>query len=172
MCRTRALVAGGIGALALLIGGVSPAAADTSGNTVATFTLAAGTIDIGVQPNAALTNGNAGDTLVTGNLGDVTVTDGRGNLLGWTTSAASTTFTGNTGTTSLGVLYDSGAITKTGVVTVVGTPKPLTALAVPVVVGTVVTGNNTATWNPGLTVTLPPTSLAGNYSGTITTSVV
>lgn len=50
--------------------------------------------------------------------------------------------------------------------------KTLTGTAVQVVGGTVVVGNNTATWNPTLTVTLPSSSTMGNYTGTITTSLL
>ena len=72
----------------------------------------------------------------------------------------------------MAVTYSSGAITKTGVVTTASSGVvALTALPLPVVLGTVVLPNNTASWNPALTVALPPTSLAGTYSGTINTLV-
>lgn len=165
-------LSGAVGAIALLGATALPASAATTGDTDTTFSLAGGTIDIAVQPTAALTNGNSGATSVTGALGNVTVTDSRGAVLGWTASAASTSFTSDTGTTSTAVTYSSRAITKTGTVTTASSgPVALTGTAAPVVVGTLVAGNNTATWNPGVSVTLPPTSLAGNYSGTITTSV-
>jgi hypothetical protein len=64
-------------------------------------------------------------------------------------------------------------VNKTGEVTVQGTPENvlLAAAPSPVVTGSSVVGNNTASWNPMLKVNLPSNSLAGNYSGTITTSV-
>jgi len=174
MNKPRAIVASAIGALALLAGAVSPAAA-APGDTVTTFTLGGGTLSIAVQPTAALTNGNAGDVAVTGNLGPVSVADSRGNVLGWTASATSTTFVGGAGsnpTTSTLVVYSAGTITKTGVVPTLGLPAvPLVGVAAPVVTGTVVLGNNTAAWNPTLAVTLPSTSLAGQYTGTVNTSV-
>ena len=173
MNKPRAFLAGGLGALALLAGGVSPAMA-APGDTVTTFTLGAGTLAVAVQPTAALTDGDAGAVLVSGNLGPVTVTDSRGNILGWVASAKTTTFVSNTtpSTTSVAVAYSAGTITTTGiVVTTSSGVVPLTALPLPVVLGTVALGNNTASWNPALTVALPPTSLAGLYTGTVTTSV-
>ena len=172
MSKTRAIIAGGLSGFAILTVSALPASAAQTGDTTTTFTLAAGTLGIVVAPTAALTNGSSGATSVSGNLGDVTVTDSRGNVLGWTASAASTAFTGDTGTTSTAVTYNSGTVTKTGTVTTasLGTVA-LTTTAAPVVTGTLVVGNNTATWDPTLTVTLPPSSLAGDYTGTVTTSV-
>ena len=172
MSRTRALIAGGIGTVALLSGGTLPASAAVTGDTTTTFTLAAGTLDIVVPATAALTNGSSGATSVSGSLGGVTVTDSRGNVLGWNVSAAATPFTSNTGTTSTAVSYSSGTVSKTGIVTTasLGTVA-LTTTPASVVVGTLVVGNNTASWNPTLTVVLPASSLAGAYTGTVTTSV-
>ena len=47
----------------------------------------------------------------------------------------------------------------------------LSTAAQPVVSATNVTGNTTATWNPIITVTVPPTAIAGLYTATITHSV-
>jgi hypothetical protein len=41
-----------------------------------------------------------------------------------------------------------------------------------VAAGTLASGNNTASYTPTLTVSLPATALAGDYEGTVTTSVV
>jgi hypothetical protein len=172
MSRIRAVVAGGIGTVALLVSAALPASAAPSGTTTTTFTLSSGTLDIAVASNASLPGGNSGTTSVSGQIGFVTVTDSRGNILGWTTSAASTPFTGDSGTTSAAVGYSSGTVSKTGTVTVASSGAvALTTTPAPVVAGTSVVGNNTATWNPTLTVTLPPNSLAGTYTGTVTTSV-
>jgi hypothetical protein len=174
MSKTRAFIAGGIGTVALLTAGALPAFA-APGDTVTTFTLDAGTLDISVQSDAALTDASSGAAFVSGNLGDVTVTDERGDVLGWTASAKSTVFTrtGGTTTTSTSVSYNSGTINKTGTVTTTSSGDvTLSAIASsPVVTGTAVTGNNTASWDPTLTVNLPSDSLAGDYSGTVTTSV-
>jgi len=163
------------GAAVVLAAAALPASAATSGTTDTTFTLTAGTIDITVAANAALTNGASGATSVSGKLGDVTVADNRGGTANWTVSAASTAFTSTTGSTtssSTAVSYNSGAITSTGTVTAASSGTvAVSAIAAPVATGTLVSGNNTATWNPTLTVTLPASSLAGTYAGTVTTSV-
>jgi hypothetical protein len=175
MSKTRAFIAGGIGTVALLTAGSLSASAAQSGDTTTTFTLNAGTIDIAVASNASLPNGNSGQPTVSGQLGPVNVTDNRGGEVGWTTSAASTVFTrtAGTATTSTSVSYNSGTINKTGTVTTTSSGDvTLSAIASsPVVTGTAVTGNNTASWDPTLTVNLPSDSLAGDYSGTVTTSV-
>jgi hypothetical protein len=172
MSRIRAVVAGGVGTVALLVSVALPASAAPSGTTTTTFTLSTGTLDIAVASNASLPGGNSGATSVSGQIGFVTVTDSRGNILGWTASAASTAFAGDSGTTSTAVSYSSGTVSKTGTLTVASSGTVgLTTTPAPVVLGTLVVGNNTATWNPTLTVTLPPNSLAGSYTGTVTTSV-
>jgi hypothetical protein len=175
MSKTRALLAGGLGGVALLAVGALPASAAQTGDTTTTFTLNGGTIDIAVASSANLPTGNSGQAFVSGQLGPVTVTDNRGNTVSWTASAASTTFTTNNGTattTSTGVTYNSGTVNKTGEVTAAGNGNvPLAAAPSPVVTGTSVVGNNTASWDPTLTVNLPSNSLAGTWSGTVTTSV-
>jgi len=47
----------------------------------------------------------------------------------------------------------------------------LSATAATLVSGSGVQGNNTASWDPMLTVDLPSNNLAGTYDGTVTTSV-
>ena len=54
------------------------------------------------------------------------------------------------------------------------TPAPVTQLSTapqPVVSATNVTGNTTVTWNPIITVTVPPSAIVGPYTATITHSV-
>jgi hypothetical protein len=172
MRKTRDFIAGGIGAAALLAAGTLSASAAQSGDTTTTFTLNGGTLDIAVASNASLPGGNVGMPFVSGQIGFVTVTDNRGDTVSWTASAATTVFSNGIGTNSTGVNYNSGFVSKTGTVTPNSTgPTPLAAAPNPVVNGNSVVGNNTATWEPMLTVNLPPNALAGTYSGTITTSV-
>lgn len=161
-----------LGAVALLGTAALPASAAQTGDTVTTFSLEGGTLDIVVAGLAALADGSSGATSVTGSLGPVSVTDGRGGTDGWTASAASTAFTSNTGTSSTGVTYASGAVTESGTSTTASSGTvAVGTVAAPVVVATLVSGNNTAGWAPTLTVTLPTSSLAGDYTGTVTTSV-
>ena len=75
---------------------------------------------------------------------------------------------------STGVSYDSGDATAfTGTVTTGSDgPTSITAVAAPVADGTEASGNNTASFTPTLTVALPASALAGDYAGTVTTSVL
>lgn len=165
----------GLGALAgsavLLATTASPASA-ADGDTVATFALAGSTLSISVQPTASLTDGAAGASSVSGQLGNVKVTDLRGGTVNWNANASSTRFTSAGGTQSTGVSYTAGAMTTTGnIVISPGTATALTATPTKVAGPTVVIGNNTAQWNPTVTVSLPSDALTGTYTGTITTSV-
>ena len=147
-------------------------AADT-GDTVATFTLEGGSLDITVAADAALTNGAPGAASVTGSLGAVGVSDTRGSTLGWIVSAASSTFVDGAGSVSTGVSYDSGAATAT-TGTVTATTEGATDITevAQVAAGTLASGNNTASYTPTLTVGLAASALAGDYEGTVTTSVL
>jgi hypothetical protein len=149
------------------------AMADGTGDTVATFTLEGGSLDITVAEDAALSDGAPGDASVTGSLGDLGISDTRGSTSGWTVSASSSTFVDGAGSASTGVWYDSGDATATEG-TVTATSEGVTGIMVPalVAVGTLAHGNNTASYAPTLTVELPASALAGDYQGTVTASVV
>jgi hypothetical protein len=68
--------------------------------------------------------------------------------------------------------YTAGTITKVGTATYVADdPADLTGVS-PAVTATGITGDNSATWNPTITVTVPGGALAGTYSGEITHSVL
>lgn len=73
---------------------------------------------------------------------------------------------------NINLSYSPGAATAT---TGEGTftPGPGGIINVPrtAFTGTELTGNNTATWNPTLTVTIPAATVAGTYTGTVTHSV-
>ena len=161
-----------VGAVVLSVVGVLPASA-AAGDTSTTFAVAAGTLSLTVQPSAALTSAASGAGSVSGSLGSVSVSDSRGNKSTWSANATSTTFTDSTGSsTSTSVTYTAGAMTTTGTTTIAaGTATTLTSVAAKVAGPTAVTGNNTATWNPTLSVALPSNALAGNYSGVVNTSV-
>lgn len=161
-----------IGATGLMLAAavVFPATASAD-DTVTTFELAGGPIALSTAGNAALAAGKTGDLSVTGSLGNTTVTDPRGVELGWVVTTSSTSFVnGATTITADDVAYAAGTVTETGTVDVVSTDLEDMTVATAVATATA-SGNNTATWNPTLTVTLPPSALAGTYTGTITTSV-
>lgn len=168
-------------ALAGVFGLTSPARAATTGNTIATFTITGGALNITVPASTvALSTGtiNAGAASASAQLGTVTVADTRGALLNtWTTTASTTTFVTGTATApetvaKANVAYSSGLATATsglgafvpGLLTDMdasGTAASWTGAA----------GNNSASWNPTLTFTLISSQVAGTYSGTITHSV-
>ena len=89
-------------------------------------------------------------------------------------SAISTAFTPPAGPAIAASLvsYNAGTITKVGTATyTANNPAALTGVA-PVVTATGITGNNSATWNPTITVHVAGGTAAGVYSATITHSVV
>lgn len=116
-------------------------------------------------------------TTISGALGPVTVTDDRALLsASWTVTASSTGWITGSGTgpetiPASDVGYDPGSITTTGTITATGTPITLSGTATPVVTGTAGVGDNTATWNPTISVAVPPAALGGVYTGTLTQSV-
>lgn len=161
-----------------------PAAAAPTDDTATTFAVSAGTLDIVAPETAALGSGAPG-TDINGALGVVTVTDGRASGdASWISTVTSTVFQTGGGTPPETVLaaevdYWSGPATAT---TGDGTFTPAQATAgaaqpldnvVPLTAFTHVggTGNNTASWNPGIVVHVPLDSQNGTYAGTVTHSV-
>lgn len=145
--------------------------------TVATFTLIPGALSISA-PTGPVALGasqvaSAGAHTFTGLLGTVTVTDDRGGATAWVASVISTSFVPDTtgaAVPALAVSYAAGTVSVSALVTAV---KPattdLTGVS-PVVNGTS-TGISSASWNPTISVLVPPAAVAGTYSGTITHSV-
>ena len=166
------------------LAGIFAAPAAQAEDTTTTFVLsAAGGLSITVPASTELSAGtatNAGS--LTSQLGAVSVTDQRGALLtSWTASVTSTDFTTGTATAAetiakAAVAYASGAATATvgtGVFTPGQATTPLAqALSVSrtAFAATAAVGNNSATWNPTVVVTIPATAVVGTYSGTITHS--
>lgn len=166
------------------LAGVFAAPSAQAEETETTFVLsAAGGLSITVPASAELSAGTATNAgTLTSQLGAVSVTDERGALLtSWTASVTSTDFTTGTATEeetieSAGVAYASGAATAT-VGTAVFTPGQATtelaeALSASRTAFTATTavGNNSASWNPTIVVTIPAQAVVGEYSGTITHS--
>jgi hypothetical protein len=172
-----------VGATLVLVAlpGIASAA---TGTTTTTFTLNGGALGItvpGTTVNLGSVSVAAGS--VTAQLGTVSVTDGRGLLNGsWTSTVSSSHFTtgGQTAAETINgtnVSYWSGAATATsGVGTLVG--SELTSLAAVVInaaqtafTGGSLIGNNSASWNPTLIVTIPAAAVVGTYTGTVTHTV-
>lgn len=155
----------------------SPATAD-SGASTATVTLTGGTLSISV-PSTAGNLGTRANTVaggvITGQLGQVQVDDARSAAAGsgWVTSVISTAFTPASGPTiaASAVGYTAGAIAKVGTATYTANDPGSLAGVTAAVTATGITGDNSATWNPSIQVTVPGGMAAGVYSATITHSV-
>jgi hypothetical protein len=146
-------------------------------NTGTTFTITGGALSVSAPTSADLGSVAVGSLAISKKLGDVTVTDERGALTAaWTATVASTDFTTGTKTAAetvpaANVLYTPGLPTAQSPATGVFLPTPgALGLPLPVYTGVAV-GNNSVTWNPTVTITLPAQAVAGTYTGTITHSV-
>jgi hypothetical protein len=154
-----------------------PALADTD-TTIVTFTITAGALTINAPDSVNLGSVASDATSISGQMGPVTVTDLRDTLNGsWTATAISTDFTTGGATShetvpNVNVSYSPGPATST-TGTGTFTPGPGGIINVPRVAftGTDLIGNNSATWNPTLTINIPAATVAGTYTGTVTHSV-
>jgi hypothetical protein len=164
--------------MALGVSMVAPAQ-DTS----VTVTVGEGDLEISVPASANLGTGDPG-TSVSGQLGSVTVTDARAAIDGsWAASVSSSAFTTGGGTpdetiANSAVFYWSGPATATsGAGTFVpgqaaaGNAQSLDASRT-AFSRTTGAGNSSATWNPTLRIDLPAAAVTGNYTGTVTHSVL
>ncbi len=105
------------------------------------------------------------------------VTDTRTGSAGWVASAVTTNLTAIVGEVTYtipkaNITYTPNTATKTGTVTVTTASAGTISTARAVQTATGVDGNNTATWNPSVVVAIPSDAISGNYTGTITHSVV
>jgi hypothetical protein len=174
--KTRRLLAA-LALTPLVVSTALPAAAADS--STATVTVSPGVLAISAPANA----GNLGTRAktvaagsISGPLGQVVVSDARAAAAGsgWVASVISTAFTPEAGPALAASLvsYSAGTIAKQGTATyTANNPPDLTAL-VPAVTATGITGDNSATWNPTLSVIVPFGTAAGVYSATITHSVI
>jgi hypothetical protein len=173
IASATALFIGGAGVLALAV----PASAATASSTPVTVEVTGGDLTISapaesVDLGSVVTSDAA--QVVSARLGNVTVTDIRGGTAGWTATASATDFTGpqNISTSAFGlVVYTPPQATVTGSATVTPTTESSLYPGGRVQDATGVNGNNTATWDPTIAVTIPANALAGTYSTTITHSV-
>jgi hypothetical protein len=145
-------------------------------DTTVTFTVSSGLLSL-TAPDSVDLGTNGPGTTIAGALGTVTVTDDRALLAAaWTVVASSSDWTTGGGTPAEtipagDVGYDPGAITTTGTITATGTPITLSATPAQVVTGTDGVGDNTASWDPTISVAVPAAAVVGAYTGTLTQSV-
>jgi len=173
--RTRSLLV--VAAAGLLSLGIAlPASADT---TTASVTVTGGTLTISAPAAAgslgSIANSVSGGT-ISGTLGQVQVNDARSAAAGsgWVASVISTAFTPSAGPTIAAsfVSYTAGTITKVGTATyTANNPGNLTGVSA-AVTATGITGDNSATWDPTISVFVAGGMAAGIYSATITHSVL
>lgn len=143
-----------------------------------TITRSAGPLSISAPETASLGSATASADDISARLGGVTVTDARGDpSAAWIATVSSTDFTTGGATASETIAkgavdYSPGATTSTtGDATFTpGTTGDLGSARVAFSASNG-TGNNSATWNPMITVTLPVGVRAGTYTATITHSV-
>src|SRR3569833_1273396 len=172
MRKTLCALAGAVGLVA------ATALPASAADTTVTFAITTAGLTISAPGSVNIGSVASGSASFAGQIGPVTVTDLRGTLNGsWTATVSGTDFTTGTGTGPetipvINVSYAPGSATGT---TGTGTfapgsggiiNEPQTAFT-----GTALTGNNTATWNPTLTVSIPAATVAGTYTGTVTHSV-
>jgi hypothetical protein len=163
----------------LPLGIAVPASATAPGASTASITVLGGALSISVPTDAGVlgtrTNSVGGGT-ISGPLGQVQVSDARSAAAGsgWVASVISSAFTPLTGTAiaASAVSYTAGTITKVGTATYTANdPGNLTGVS-PAVTATGITGDNSATWDPTITVAVPGGMAATSYFATITHSVV
>jgi hypothetical protein len=168
------VIAAAVGSLA--VGFASPALAV---DTPATFTIIGGALGI-TAPTAPVGLGERANTVlagtISGPLGEMQVNDARSAVAGsgWVASAISSAFTPPSGPAiaASAISYNAGTVVKVGTATyVANNPASLTGVS-PVVTATGITGDNSATWTPTITIAIPGGALANTYSATITHSVV
>jgi hypothetical protein len=154
-------------------------ASGAAGDTAATITISGGSLSI-TAPTAAGNLGTRAEAVaagtISGPLGVVEVSDARAAAAGsgWVASVISTAFTPPAGPAiaASNVSYSAGTITKVGTATYVANNPVGLAGVVPAVTATGITGDNSATWNPTITVTVAGGMAAAVYSATITQSVL
>ncbi|MBX6381509.1 MAG: hypothetical protein IRZ07_00840 [Microbispora sp.] len=168
--------------------GAATCAEDTACDTTTTFDVTAGALEITVPDTVALANAAAPDGYAYGQLGEVTVNDERASTTpAWTVTVTSTDFT--TGTAGAGEVIDSGSVyycsgsatattgdgTFTAGQTGCAAPPPPTGQTLDTprtaYAHTDGTGNNSATWDPLITVAIGLNNVAGTYTGTISHTV-
>jgi hypothetical protein len=177
--RTRYLLLATATAMLTFALAVPSTAYAASGGTTATITVEGGTLSMSVPTDAGnlgSQSNSVGGEIISGPLGQVEVSDARNAAAGsgWVASVISTAFTSTAGGAipAGDVSYSAGAITQVGTATYTDDDPPDLTGVSPAVTATGITGDNSAAWNPTLTVAVPGGMAAGVYSGTITQSVL
>jgi hypothetical protein len=141
-------------------------------STTLTFTVTSGALTLSVPVSANLGSGAPG-TDISAPVGPCTVTDNRALLsASWTVTAAETDFaSGGSTIPATDATYTPGTVTTTGTITATATSITLSNSSQTVLTGTGGVGDNTASWNPAISVSVPASAVGGTYTGTLTQSV-
>jgi hypothetical protein len=145
-------------------------------DTTVTFSVTSAALTMTAPTSVNLGSGAPGTT-ISGALGSVLVADDRALLsASWTCDASATNWTTGAGTPAQTIpatdlSYDPGTITTTGTITATGTPITLSGALAPVVTATAGVGDDTASWDPTLSVAVPASAVRGIYTGTLSESV-
>ena len=174
--RTRIVTLSLIAGVVVVSGVVGPAHAATTADTTLTFTEGTGAIAITAPGSSTLlptVTPSGADQTVSAAIGTVTVTDNQGNDTGWVATASATNFTSGTRTITIShASYTPPAATNTGTSTVTAaTLATLATTPAPVQTATGVSGSNTASWDPTISLTVPAGTESGTYTSTLTHSV-
>jgi hypothetical protein len=167
--RMLVVIAGASAAFAA--GSAAPAQATTA----TTFTLTAGALSISAPTGSVSLGSQVAATnasTISGTLGTVTVLDQRGGTTTWTATVISTAFTPPAGPAdpASNVSYAAGVITASPTVTATALGASDLTGVTSVVTGAS-TGISSASWNPSISVIVPPNFAPGVYLATITHSV-
>ena len=158
---------------ALVAAVISPAVSNAVPTTV-TFTIGGGNLTLSADTSKQL---DVTGLTASGSIA-VAVSDQRRVIGTWIVAASSTSFdktVAPTGTISpaLATYAPTGTNVSTGPLSAVVVPTPLSSLAVALPVQTAtVTGANQVSWNGAISIALPPQVQAGDYTGTVTHSLV
>jgi hypothetical protein len=175
--KVRSLFVIGVLGLSSLVF-AAPGSAGASGSTPMSVTITGGFLSITV-PSATAEMGShqntvAGET-VSASLGEVQVDDARSAAAGagWVATVIATAFTPAAGPTIAAstMSYSAGTVAKVGTATYTDNDPDDLSVASAAVTATAITGDNSATWSPTITIAIPGGMAAGGYTATITHSV-
>ncbi len=138
------------------------------------LTTGGGTLSISAPANVSLGTHGSPSTISIG-MGTVVVTDLRGIVSGgaWVASAVATDLAPVAGQVipATGIGYAAGTITDTGSIFTTSSDQANISTQQPVVTASAISGTDTSSWAPTITVIVPSGIANGDYSGTITQSV-
>ena len=160
---------------ALVIPLIAGSSNSFAASTTMTLNITGGGLSISAPATVDFGSATSGTT-ATVTMGSVTVTDLRGVAAGgvWVTTAIATALIKSDLSSTIAptaMSYAAGTFTHTGTVTLAKTDVTDLTSAVTVVSATAITGGNTGSWTPTMTVIVPIGTPNGAYSGSITQSV-